>query len=360
MSIEFEYKKPERAYLCDFSIEEYVYDSDLPLKIRDKLTFLNISFAPDKTYCLDVSFDVGVYKDKQLFAFPVERKPWQLERLKNQKPQERVHTMISDVLSQQLENICIELSGFSFKYSNATIAGEDFGNLRRVDFCIYEDPYPMPEVKPTGKKRKPSQTQFVAYNIIPHRPSTVKRMVELLAEQAAQKISEAQTKELEIASHTPNMVKVDKLFTTIASASLAENPREFSSTESLAYEMVAHAVVKNDWPVEITGDQGVFPEENGLEFYGEIDCPEYLIFVQKNKYWTLKKIRDLDMAKYIILHDGFNQKTTKEIVVLQNLEPVLYRLYSEHDGEITPISKAEAHLAKKIFLSWKKGDSHGE
>ena len=45
--MKFNYQKPERKCLCDFSLETCIYDVDLPTQIKDKLASLNVLPTPD-------------------------------------------------------------------------------------------------------------------------------------------------------------------------------------------------------------------------------------------------------------------------------------------------------------------------
>lgn len=38
--------------------------------------------------------------------------------------------------------------------------------------------------------------------------------------------------------------------------------------------------------------------------------------------------------------------------MLHSLKNVRFNLFVDNDGEIAPISKSDAHIARKLFLSW--------
>ena len=116
--------------------------------------------------------------------------------------------------------------------------------------------------------------------------------------------------------------------------------------------MLSQAELKNDWPLEIVGDSRIFHPEKQIKADDLIDCPEYLIFIKNRHLWTLKKAADLDEAKHTILYKGYSQQGVELIIVLHNLDLVNYDLFKENNGEIIPVSKEEAHSAKKLFLRW--------
>lgn len=353
MDMNLETKMPERNYLCNFSIETRIDDTELSSKIKEKLCSLNLLPNAEMIYVIAVSFDADIYKDEEFYKFPIERKQWEIDKLKTQAPKERAQNIIGEVLSQQLNNITTELAPFNIRYQSASIAGEDFGDINRVDFCIYEDTASQKENTLSNKKKsRRKETRITAHSIIPHRPSMLKMAAKVFAEQIIRQAEAEYKKEEEKANHSPNMVCVDDIFVVLATAILEEQPKEFSSPELVSFEMIAHAQMKNDWPLEIVGEDGVFSEERELELGSEIDCPEYLIFIKRKHNWTLKKVEDLIAAKHTILFSGYNQKSVEQVIVLHNLKPVSFNLFIEDNGEIIPISKSEAHKAKKLLLSW--------
>lgn len=349
----FEYRKPERSCLCEFSLETRIDDVSLPGRIAERLAALELRPAPEKSYVVDVSFSAAIYQDAAFYQFPVERKPWQIDRLQAQKPKEQALTILDDVISQQLHNICAALAPFGIPYRFAAIAGEDWPELNRVDFCIYENTLSTSApADGSAKKSRRKPTAVVAYSIIPHRPSTAKRAAELLIKQAIQKAREEQQKELEKSAHTPNLIPAERLFTALAAAILSEQPSEYASPDSLGYELLSQAQLKNDWPLQLVGTCGVFSKENPLTLDNPIDCPELLVFVRHGPHWSLTKSPDLADAKHTILRCGYNQKSVEQVIVLRNLAPVPFELFREENGEIIPIAKAAAHTAKRLLLRW--------
>lgn len=163
MEHDLSYKKPERNYLCDFYIETRIDDTELPVKIKDKPGSLNLIPNPEVIYSIDVSFDAAIYKDREFYEFPVERKQWQIDNLKKQNSTEKAHTIIGEVLSQQLDNICKEISSFNIRYSSASIAGEDFENTNRVDFCIYEGSFAQKENISSDNKKSRQKNSNEGY-----------------------------------------------------------------------------------------------------------------------------------------------------------------------------------------------------
>ncbi len=345
-----QYERPEKTYLCQFALDTSIYDTQLPCKIGEKLAELALSPNAGKHYCIDVSFDANAYNEPEFYRFPVESKPWQTEQLKSQSPKQQTHTLIREILSQQLRNICAQLPAFSIPYTRAAIAGEDLETPNLIYFRIYEDNF-SPAPQPTQRTSRKRQTQAVVISIIPHRPSLVKRATQVIAEQVLRKMQEENRKEQELAARTPNLLEARRLFTALAAAVLEEIPREYSTPESLGYELAAHSRIQNDWPLEILGDQGLFFED-AIPFSSQIDCPELLVCTFWKKHWSIKKANELNAAKIAILFDGYNRKTVEQVIVLRNLVPVPFTLFVEEHGEIRPIPKAEAHTAKRLFLQW--------
>ena len=352
--MDFTYEIPKRKYLCNFSIATNIYDTELSNKIKEKFCSLELSPNPDASYVIEISFDLKIYSDIQFYKFPVERNQAQLERLKQQTPQEKAHTIIGEVLSQQAHTICKELPTKDVPYRSVIIAGESKNDLNRVDFCIYEDMFAPPKTEETtSKKSKRKETIYVTYSIVPDRAYIAEKGAKVLAEQILRRAEEEYRKSLEKSAHTPNMVSADKIFTALATAILEEKrENKHSSPELLAYEMVAKAHLKSDWPLEIVGNDSFIPEKSPINVDTKIDCPEFLIFVKRKNYWSLQKVNDLSTAKHIILSNGYNQKSIEQIVVLHNLQKVSFNLFAENDGEIVPIEKSEAPNAKKLLLSW--------
>ena len=354
--MDLNYEIPKRKYLCNFSIATNIYDTELSNKIKEKFCSLELSPNPDASYVIEISFDLKIYGDIQFYKFPVERNQVQLERLKQQTPKEKAHTIIGDVLSQQAHTICKNLPTTNIPYHSVIIAGESKNDLNRVDFCIYEDMFATsPDEETTSKKSKRKGTIYVTYSIIPDREYIVKTGAKVLAEQILRRAEDECKKSLEKSAHTPNMVSADKIFMALATAILEENcGNGNSSPELLSYEMIANARLKNDWPLEILGDGGSVPKESAVYIDTQIDCPEFLIFIKRKHYWTLQKVDNLNVAKHTILSNGYKQKSVEQIIVLHNLQNVRFNLYTENAGEIIPIEKSEASNTKKLLLSWCK------
>lgn len=357
MDFENDYKKTERNYLCEFSIKTRIDDIDLPNKIKDKLNLLKVLPDSEKGYVLDTSFGAAIYKDDEFYKFPVERKQWQidnLEKLKNKKDSRKIaETIIGEVLSQQLHNICEILGTFNINCHSATIAGEDIDDINRVDFCIYEDVYAAKELPSNStNKSKRKVNKVITYSIIPHRPSTIKKLAEVLGKMVIEKSEKEYKKEQEKSKHTPNMKSADEIFTALATAILEERQNDRVSQEALFTELLSQAQVEDDWPLRIRGNAGALPNENGLTLDSQIDCPEYLVYVKRKGHWVLSKVANLEAAKFTILSCGYNQKSVEQVIVLHNLQNVRFKLFVENNGEIRPISKNEAYTAKKLLLSW--------
>lgn len=337
--------KPERNFLCDFSLETQIIDTNLPNLIVEKLRDISINPQPDKEYVIDVSFGVGIYKAKEFYLFPVERKQWEIDNLQKQKPEKVAYTIIDDVLSQQLHNICESLKEFNIPYHHAYIAGEDYDSINKVVFCIYET-----NATEKTKTEKKGTGITIAYSIIPHRPSIIKKMAEFMCKFTIEQIEKDRKKELELPNHTPNLMKAIDVFAILAK-SIKEEKNEIDP-EILTMQLISQAKIKNDWPLEIIGTGNTIPIEDRLDPESNIDIPDYLVFVKRKNIWSLNQVNNISVAKTIILSQGYNQKTVELVIVLHNMTPVHFNLYRENNGEIIPVEKGDAHMAKKLLLNW--------
>lgn len=340
-------------YLCRFSLDTRIDDIKLANIIKSKLESLHIQPDPDTIYSVDVSFSSKIYNDREFFKYPVEFKPVEIERLKKQSKQSQMEAIIGRVLSQQLDSICNELVPFHISCKYVSISGTDFDEIRRVDFCIFEDTKATQDRhSEKDKKHKHNLTEMVVRSIIPDRPAMEKRAAEVLAKIVLEHMRTESIKEWEKENHTPNLVQADKVFLALASAILKVQSDQRFTPEALSKDLLSQAELKNDWPLEIVGDSRIFHPEKQIKADDLIDCPEYLIFIKNRHLWTLKKAADLDEAKHTILYKGYSQQGVELIIVLHNLDLVNYDLFKENNGEIIPVSKEEAHSAKKLFLRW--------
>ena len=346
---------PEREKLCFITVDTYIHDIELPIKVKEKLQELNLTVNPGKIYSVNVYFDMGAYSDPDFYVFPVTRPQWAAEKFEKLDDLGKKKQIIYDVLSAQLENICKEISLLQIKYSSARIIGENFGKAAHVELKIeeYASAKPMEEASGSKKSAKGGKIP-VAYSIIPDSPFTIKSAAKLFAEYFSRQVREENIKKIEKAKHEPNMICAGKIFYALAAAIADEFPDKYSSSERerFAAELCKQAQLKNDWPLEICYDGNTSVNNNALDENSEIDCPEYLIYIKKGSCWTLKKVNDLDCAKRIILYDGYNKKSVDEVIVLHSLGHIRFNLFTEDNGEIKPVSKDEAHAAKKLYLSW--------
>lgn len=349
----FETDEAKENKLCYFTLNTHIYDIDLPTKIKEKLQGLNLSVNPDKVYTVEVTFDMKAYTYPEFYGFPVERRQWEIEKLKTLDDIEKKKTIICDVLSAQLNNICKIIDDLHIRYKTANIVGDNFDNVNHVEFKIDKGVNsPLTETQTDKSKKKDRYEDFKTIGIIPDRPYTLKKAAEIFADMFLRKIKEDNIKNIEKSKHTPNMVKAKDIFSALAKALVDEFPESFHSAESLTDELLKQAFLKNDWPLEICYDGGVTDRNELIDADGEIDCPEYLIFIKKKYSWVLKKEIDLTAAKHTVLYNGYNKKAVEQIIILHNLKPLRFNLYILDNEEIKPVSKAEAHTAKKLYLSW--------
>ena len=335
----------KRNCLCEFSIETRIDDIDLPNKIKKKINSLDLHIDPEKAYKVSAYFDIEIYNDSLFYTFPVEWKPHELkklEKIKNNK-QETEKTILYGVLGQQIHSICKVLEPFNINFHNADIVGYNIGDINRVDFCISED-----NTEPKESKIK------LCTVVVPSLMAAFKNMEKALEIFEKEKAKEEFKKAQEKSQHTPNMKCVDEIFISLATAILEDRPDKSTSPEKLSREMILQAQIKNDWPLEIRGSVNAVAKENCVIDVGQIDCPEFFVYVKNKGYWTLNKTATLETAKNIILTQGYNYKGVEQVIVLHNLKNVRFKLFAENKGEIEPISKSKAHTAKNLLLRWIK------
>ena len=321
-----------KKHLCNFSIETRIDDIELPNKIKEKLYELDLHTNPEKDYSLTVHFDPAIYKESEFYNFPVERK------------QQKGSPTVQDILSQQLNNICNALEPFNIKFRHTSIVGENFiYDINQVNFCILE----------SDAEQKASKLGRCSL-IVPNMMSTINRVEELFKKIEKEEAEKECKKIQEMSQHTPNMKSVDEIFLALATAILEDSPNKLTSPGKLSREMILQAQIKNDWPLEIRGSDNVFAKENCVIDVDQIDCPEFFVYVKNKGYWTLSKTASIETAKNMILTQGYNYKSVEQVIVLHNLENVRFKLFTENKGEIEPISKSEAHTAKRLLLRWVK------
>lgn len=342
----------ERKEFCNFSIEAPIYDVDLPSKIKEKLDSLDLHPNPEYDYSFSVYFDAAVYEESEFYNFPVEWKEYEIKKLEKieNNPNERRRTFLYGVLGQQIHNIRDALESYLVKFSTANIVGDDMGeinNINQVFFLIFEDSTQPP-------KRKNALTCSV---VNPKRMGTFQNfeeacenMVKALEEQKQKEQKKAEEK----AQHTPEMKSVEEIFLALATAILEDRPDKSTTPERLSREMILQGKIENDWPLEIRGSVNAEAKGRCVLDIGEIDCPEFLVYVKRKTDWTLRKAKNLEEAKKKVLTQGYNQKGVEQVIVLHNLKNLRFKLYAENRGEIEPISKSKAHTAKNLVLSWIK------
>ncbi len=327
---------------CEFSVAARIYDLDLAQKISKRLSQTGFCGKADKLYFVTVSFDVKVYDKADFYAYPVELKAWQQEKIAKESREGRAQTLIGEILSQQLHKICECLPSFSVKLKMASIAGEDFEDIERVDFKLeYED---MPE--PENKKGK-KNTVFTSYCVIPHRPSITKKIAEVFTKIILENMEKERTKKRQMAAHTPHHVMADEFFKALAGGIAADYPDDVSDIEALADKLLSQARLINDWPLEITGDA------RDSSFPRVIDCPEYCIYSLRGGIWSIKKVADLGYAKMEILR-LCALKSVKQIVVMNRLASLRFSLFKSQNSEIVEIERANAHAYKNLLIKWEK------
>lgn len=322
---------PERKILCEFSLEKRISDIDLPSQIKSTLDSLDLYFDPEKHYILTVYFDAYSRHCKGFYDLPIERTPGRDKQI-----------TVHDVLRQQINNIRHALEPLNINFSKANIKGIDLlFDIFRVDIRIEED----------NSKRYKNQTACCT-NIIPDVEFTVNNFKKAFKEAVKQHKENEQKKVQEKLQNTPNMKSVEEIFLALATAILDESPDKSTSPKKLSCELILQSELKYDWPLEIRGSADNSPTENCMVHKEQINCPEFLIYIKNKSSWTLKKTISLETAKDTILNYGYNQKSVEQVILLHNLKNVRFNLFANNKGEITPISKSEAHTAKKLVLSW--------
>ncbi len=343
-------KEFEKKTFCSFTIDTHIYDVELCSKVNDKMKSLKLTPDVDKIYEINIYFDKSVYGQKEFYLFPIERKDWQIEELKTLSGTEKRHTILNQVLSAQLQNICDEIAKFNVVYRNIRIIGDDFGGKNQVKIEINEDDETRQseELELSTRKSKKSPTFRTMALVVPDYSYSKEQMAKVFAEMFIQYKQEEFRKSL----HTPNLIDTEKVFNALANALIMEFPDKYISAEKIVKELLSQASLKKDWPLEIVSKDGKYGAQNDLG--NELDCSTgYLIYIKQRHSWVLKEIADLTAAKQTILTSGYNRKYTDEIIVLHNLCPIQFDLFVEDKGEISPILKTEAHTAKKLLLRWK-------
>ena len=99
---------------------------------------------------------------------------------------------------------------------------------------------------------------MVSHSVVPHRPSLSKHIAEVLAKMILEDMQKKSEKEIEMSLHTPNLAGAGKLFTALATAILEDQPNEVATPESLSYELINQAQIKDDWPLNCRHTRGAY------------------------------------------------------------------------------------------------------
>ncbi len=323
----------ERKELKKFIIAAEIYDTELPQKIYSELSSKLPELDKEYYYDLDIVFNKSVYQCMEFYEYPLE-KPLEQKEGKQYKAKE----LISNILSEQLDQILKEIETLEFDLGSSGIIGDNIDN-HNIEVTLYRGD------KKEYRKNGNLMPHIRANSIMPDRPYIVEKTVKFFADMCLRKMEEDKKKELEKNRHTPNMIKAEIIFNALAEV------LDDIDTES----MLSEAIIESDCPLKLKKRTKTEIANNPISKNTDLDCPEFLLYKENTDgLWTLEKIENLKAAKYIITREGFNLKGTAEIVVLKNLNPVLFSLFEETDEGLVEIDKENARGKKKLNLIWNK------
>lgn len=323
----------ERKEIKKFIIIAEIYDTELPQKIHNELSSNLPELDKEYYYNLDIVFSKSVYRCMEFYQYPLEKTLEQKEG-----KQSDTKELISNILSEQLNKVLKEIETLEFDLGSSGIIGDNIDN-HNIEVTLYRGD------KKEYRKNGNLMPHIRANSIMPDRPYILERAVKVFTDICLRKMEEDKKKELEKNNHTPNMIKAEIVF-----KSLAEVIDDID-TES----MLSEAIIESDWPLKLKKGTKTEVANNPISKNTYLDCPEFLLYKENTDgFWTLEKIEDLKEAKYIITREGFNLKRTAEIVVLKTLKPVLFSLFEETDEGLVEVDKENARGKKKLNLIWNK------
>lgn len=329
----------EREIIKQVSVESKIYDLGLVQMVKRVFEEDMLSLEKDIHFGLDVVFNKCVYQEAAFYQYPV---PKETKGPKPRTERERHKQMIYDVLGEQLDKITSALEQVGLRFGHVSVIGDDLDG-DSVQIILYREP----PLESSGPKK---QTVAHVTSIMPDRPYIIEQASKVFAEMVLKQMREDKLKEIARKNHTPNWVLADKLFSAVAAVLAAEN------MDVTATKMLSEAVVESDWPLHMRSRCRTDQTEV-LTRGTQIDCPEYmLIRLNHGGSWEIKKVEGLKEAQQVISRQGFRNKQTKTIIVLQNLESVPYLLFAETDEGLVSVLRTEADKYKKLHVSWSKSE----
>ena len=329
-----------REKIREIAIDAKIYDPGLTDKVALFFSDDVPELAPNTAFALEIVFDKSVYQQAEFYQFPVT-KEYKGPPLKTER--EKLRQRLSDILSEQLDNVTAALEHRGYTIGNRAIIGDNLED-DKIQVILYCE-----EVFVSGKGKR--QTIIHASSIIPDRPFIVERAAEAFSRMIMEQMKRENIMEIIKENHKQNLVPAGTLFAAISNA-LSHDVE--AAAELSTDQLIAKAFVESDWPLYIrsksrTDEAKPFTEQT------QIDCPEYIVFqLNRGGSWNLKETDSLKSAQSEITTQGFRYKQTEAIVVLQNLKEIPYSLFAETEDGLIPISTEEAHGYKKLHVSWHK------
>lgn len=328
----------KKEIIKQYAIAAEIYDLNLSQKILQAFVEDMPTIDADLTLGLDIVFDKSVYQKVEFHQYPIakEHKGPQ-PRTEQEKRRQRIY----DTLSDQLDKVVAAMEQIGVRFTTTAIIGDDTGSDQIQILVCKEEPLEIPK----GKKKTPFKVNL----IMPDRPYIHEQAAKVLAEMMLKDMREGKLKEIARKNHMPNWVSADALFAAIANSLHSDA----STAELVKSTFISEAFIASDWPLHIRSKTKNDNAES-ISATTQVDCPEYMLFRLSSGGWEIKKIADLKEAQRYISKHGFTSKYTRSIVVLHNLAPTPYTLFAETEEGLAMITPEEAHVYKKIHVSWNK------
>lgn len=329
-----------REKIREVAIDVKIYDPGLADKVASSFSDDVPELAPNTAFALEIVFDKSVYQQAEFYQFPVT-KEYKGPPLKTER--EKIRQRLSDILSEQLGNVTAALEHRGYTIGDRAIIGDNLED-DKIQVILYRE-----EVFVSRKGKR--QTIIHASSIIPDRPFIVERAAEVYARMIMEQMKKENIMEIAKKNHEQNLVPAGTLFAAISNA--LSHDAESAAVLS-ADQLIAKAYMESDWPLHIRSKIKT-DEAEPFTAQTQIDCPEYIVFkLNQGGSWNLRKTDSLKSAQSEITPQGFRYKQTEAVVVLQNLKEIPYSLFAETEDGLVPVSPQEAHVYKKLHVSWHK------
>lgn len=322
----------ERKELAKFTVDTEIYDCELPHKIYSELKENIPQIDSDLYYKLDITFDKKVYSKVEFYQYPLEERV----ETNSKSKQDTQNELIQSILSEQLNKIVTGIESLGIEIGSAGIIGEQLAEPGII-VSLYEG-----DKKDYTKSGKPVK-HFKSLAIMPDRPALMKKAIPIFAEFIAELMKKEQLAKLNKANHTPNIIKAQSVFNALSKALKSRQ----------ADELLSQAAIESDFPLKIKKGTKTEIQNNPIHKDTDLDCPEFMLFHEyTGGFWTFYEVDNLRTAKRIITKEGFNLKSTKDILVFQNQLLIPYTLFKETDEGLIRLDKDSARGCKALNLSW--------